>query len=462
MNKNILILAPALLIQATAAHAQQYDFQRKEDRVMEQKDNADQSGIERFGLHFQTTYIYQYKPSFNAKYSGTNSLSADEEHQNSLTATLFAGVRLWKGAELYVNPELAGGSGLSGALGMAGSSNGETFRVGNPAPTLYLARAYYKQTFSLRNKHARKIGVVNAEAVESGQDQLAGYDPKEYLRFYVGKLCLGDLFDNNEYSNTPRMQFMNWSLMNNGAWDYAANTRGYTLSFVTELQLGKMNYKVGAAALPKVANGPDLNTDFSEAISLNAEISRVIKIHKRNGNIRLLGYYNRTTLGSYAVATYMPKPDIDATQAPGRTKLGFGLNMDQELSNTFGLFARIGWNDGKNETWCFTEIDQTASVGLSANGAKWKRPNDNCGVAIVVNGISKDHRDYLASGGSGFMLGDGKLNYAPEAVGEIYYNFKPIKSGIWLSGDYQYCMNPGYNADRGPVSIFSVRVHVEL
>lgn len=459
--KQFLVLSLALLTSKNIS-AQQYEFSNKNERIAESNDNANPSGIERFNIHFQTTYIYQYKPAFNASYTGNNSLSALEDYENSLTATLFLGARLWKGAEIYVNPELAGGSGLSGAMGMGGSSNGETFRVGNPSPTLYLARGYFTQTFALRNKRARKLGYLNKVQLESGQNQLAGYEPKDYLRFYIGKLSLGDLFDNNEYSNSPRTQFINWALMNNGAWDYAANTRGYTYNFTTELQLGKMNYKAGIATLPTTANGPDLNTNIDESIAVNAEVTRTLKISKREGHIRLLGYYNNTTMGNYDLSAHMTKPNISATQILGRSKYGFGLNIDQQVSNTLGAFMRIGWNDGKNETWCFTEIDQTIALGLSANGKKWKRSNDNCGIAFVVNGLSKDHQLYLANGGSGFILGDGKLSYAPEFIGEVYYSLKPIKAGIWFSGDYQFCLNPGYNADRGPVSIFSFRAHVEL
>ncbi len=462
------LLLPVLAACALQTSAQDYNYSTKGQRVVEaveEPTRSELSGVEWFNIHFQTTYIYQYKPEFKASYQGANSLDSAEERQNSVTATLYLGARLWRGAQVYVNPELAGGSGLSGALGMGGSSNGETFRVGNPSPTLYLGRAYLQQTFALRNKAARLKAELNSEQVESDQNQLAGYEPKNYLRVRVGKLSMGDMFDNNDYSNSPRTQFMNWALMNNGAWDYAANTRGYTGAFVTELKLGKMDYKAGIAMLPKTANGPDLNTDIGEAYSLNAEISREITIGKRPGAVRLLGYYNSANMGNYEAAVTLKHngiTDVTTTRSFGNDKYGFGLNINQELSNTFGLFARVGWNDGKNETWCFTEIDRTLSVGLSANGTAWHRPNDNLGIAVAANGLSKEHRDYLYYGGKGFIVGDGKLNYAPEAITEVYYSFKPVKQGIWLTGDYQFCLHPGYAMDRGPVHIFSLRVHVEL
>lgn len=412
---------------------------------------------QRFNLHFQTTYIYQYKPSFRSTYEGPHSLSADNEKQNSVTATLYIGAKLWKGAELYVNPELAGGSGLSGAEGMAGSSNGETFRAGDPSPTLYLARLFLKQTFALGKK---------TEWEDDNPNQIGEKLPVNRLSFYFGKMSIGDLFDNNEYSNSPRTQFMNWSLMNNGAWDYAANVRGYTYSFTTELVLGKMSYKLSAATLPTEANGSELNTNFSDsfAIAINAEVDKSYSFGSRNGTIRVLAFYNSANMGNYAQAVSgTGTPDVTTTRKFGRTKKGFGINFDQEVNNTLGLFGRFGWNDGKNETWVFAEIDRSVSLGASLKGSGWKRDDDNAGIAIVVNGLSKEHRNYLAKGGSGFMLGDGSLNYAGEIVSELYYSCKPsAKIPLWFTCNYQFAANPGYNKDRSPVHIFSFRMHCEF
>lgn len=412
-------------------------------------------GKQKFNLHFQTTYIYQYKPAFHSPYEGPNSLKGEKEEQNSLTATLFLGIRLWKNAEFYFNPEIAGGSGLSGALGMAGSSNGETFRVGNPTPTLYLARAVLKQTIPLTKE---------VDTVQDTYNQLPVLDPKRYIRFYLGKYSLGDLFDNNNFSNSPRDQFINWALMNNGAWDYAANVRGYTYSATAMVVLNKMQYKIGVASLPYVANGAKLNINFKDsfALAINAEADRKFQIGKRAGNVRLLVYYNNANMGSYrqALDPTPNKPDVISTRAYGRTKWGWGINADQQIGDHAGVFGRIGWNDGLNETWCFTEIDRTASLGFSINGNTWKRDNDAAGVAVVVNGLSPIHKEYLAAGGIGFMLGDGLLNYAPESIAEAYYKINLKKLPIWFTGDYQFVLNPGYNKDRGPVSIFSFRTHI--
>ena len=467
--KRIFTLLLLFIGLGITAKAQDFEYSKKGQRVIEETPlSTDVARPERFSIHFQTTYIYQYKPKFSSDYQGRNSLDSAEQKDNSVTATLYLGLRLWKGGELYVNPEIAGGSGLSGALGMAGSSNGETFRVGNPSPTLYLARGYIQQTFALKQNAMRRKGVLNTQSVDADANQLAGYEPKNYLRFIAGKYCLGDYFDNNEYSNSPRTQFMNWALMNNGAWDYAANVRGYTLAFTTELQLGNTNVKANIAAMPEVANGAKLNTNINQAYSLNAEVNHHFNLWNKPGNLRLLGFYNKANMGNYQdainIANSLSKtPYVDAAAIGyNGKKYGFGINFDQELSKTFGVFGRLGWNDGRYQTWCFTEIDQTVTLGLSANGGAWKRTNDNCGLAFILNGLSQDHKDYLAMGGYGFILGDGALNYAPEFITELYYSFKPVKQGIWITGDYQFCMNPGYNMDRGPVHILSARVHVEL
>ncbi|MBS1783409.1 MAG: carbohydrate porin [Bacteroidetes bacterium] len=419
--------------------------------------NLPKDSNDRFSLHFQTTYVYQYKPQFRSPYESSNSLIGAEEHQNSLTSTLYLGARLWKGASIYINPELAGGSALSGAFGMGASSNGETFRVGNPAPTLFLGRAYLMQEFPLSSRE---------EYNESDANQFQGMFPLDYFRIYVGKYALGDMFDNNSYSNSPRTQFLNWALMNNGAWDYAADVRGYTYAFTVELQQKSMNYKISLAAQPLEANGPKLNTNLEEANAINAEVSHSYKIGQRKGMVRLLGYRNAAYSGNYrlAMAQLPDTPNIVATRQFGvmRTKYGLGLNAEQEITNYIGAFARLGWNDGKNETWAFTEIDQTASLGISLNGEWWHRKEDGAGVAVIASGLSKDHRDYLADGGYGFVLGDSKLNYGSEFVAELYYSYKPSRLPIWFTGDYQFVQNPSFNKDRGPVNIFSLRLHVQL
>jgi len=409
-------------------------------------------------LHFQTTYIYQYKPAFHSPYCGTNSLLGTEEKQNSLTATLYFGMKLWSGAAFYINPEIAGGNGLSGAFGLAASTNGETYRVGDPAPTLYLARGYIQQTIPLSK---------NYSDIEDDANQLSGKISKKYLQFLLGKYCLADIFDNNVYSGSPRTQFMNWAIMNNAAWDYSSNVRGYDYAFTMIAQLNSMTYKASLSLLPPLPNDAALNTNLKKEFAINLEADKAFKIKNKDGNIRLLAYYNYGEFGSYSEAiknadTGKFLPELSTTRQDGRHKVGIGLNVDQRISETIGFFARLGWNDGKTETWCYTESDRTISTGISINGNKWKRPNDNIGIGYVLDGLSEVHRNYLADGGLGFQLGDGKLNYGHETACEFYYNLKPTASPIWLTANYQCVFNPGYNKDRGMVNVFSFRLHLEL
>ncbi|PZP50897.1 MAG: carbohydrate porin [Pseudopedobacter saltans] len=451
-----------LLISLFLFHSQDSIAQSDEKPVNQTKQyelfNRILSDSQRFNLHFQVTYINQTKPRMRSLYSDSLSLLGPKENQNSMTATAFIGVKLWKGGYVFVNPEVAGGSGLSGAQGMGGSSNGETFRVGNPSPTLYLARAYIEQTFPLSKKTEEQV---------DDENQLEMQVPDDYLKITVGKFSLADMFDNNEMSNTPRTQFMNWALMNNGSWDFAANVRGYTYIAAAELDYGFLNYKLAFANLPKVANGADLNTKISQELAINAQVTAKYKIKNYLGHLGVLYFNNKADMGDYAEALAIAKtsgniPSVINTRQQGRHKYGFGLNVDQELPHDIGLFGRFGWNNGKTETWNFTEIDNTASVGANVNGGLWHRIHDVLGLAVVSNGLSKDHRDYLAAGGYGFILGDGKLNYARENVLEFFYNFKPTDKPLWITGDYQLGVNPGYNKDRGPANIFSLRVHTEF
>jgi high affinity Mn2+ porin len=404
-------------------------------------------------FHFQQTVVSQTKLKINAPYSGTNSLTTAEETQASITATLFTGVKLWEGAEAYFNAELSGGSGLSGAKGIAGFTNGEAFRIGDAAPKIYLARLYLKQTIALSN---------DFETVDDGINQVATKYPKKYLRFILGKFCLSDFFDSNSYSHDPRSQFMNWALMSHGAWDYAANVRGYTSGYVIEYGSPKVGIRFSTTAVPTTANGPDLNYKFAKNYSHSFEVNKKFGEIGKETTVRLLGYYTKTYMGNYAEAIKRTDKDVTETRINGRNKVGTGLNVEQKITDNAGIFFRASWNDGKNETWAFTEIDRSISVGFSNNGTKWKRPNDTFGLALVANGLSNEHRDYLASGGYGFIVGDGKLNYGLEKIVESYYNIHLHDRHFWVSPNYQFVVNPAYNKDRGPVSVFSLRAHAEF
>ncbi|WP_025883086.1 carbohydrate porin [Segatella paludivivens] len=410
---------------------------------------------ERFTIHAQTTVINQYKPGFNAKYSGINSLKTATESQTSITATLFAGVRMWKGASFYINPEIAGGSGISGALGIAAATNGETFRIGDPAPHIYVARVFFRQVLPLTQETVSQT---------SDSNQLAGDLPTKYLAFTIGKIGIADFFDDNKFSHDPRTQFMSWALMDSGAWDYPANTRGYTPSLVLELVTPKHELRYGMSLVPLTANGNKMNWNISKSCSYTLEYTHRYNLNELAGAIRLLTFFTTTKMGNYrqSINQQPVNPNIEDTRKYGNTKFGFALNAEQNITNDLGSFLRASWNNGRNETWAFTEIDHSVSGGFSLTGKKWKRENDNVGLAYVVSGLSKDHREYLKAGGTGFMLGDGNLNYTNEHLVELYYSAE-LRKNLYLTGAYQFLVNPGYNKDRtGPVNILSVRLHAIL
>ena len=409
----------------------------------------------RFNFHFQQTVITQTKPGFNAPYTGDNSLLPAHETASSLTTTLFGGARLWKGAEAYFNPEMSGGKGFSQTLGIAGFTNGETFRVGSPEPAIYIARAYLTQTFGWGNE---------VDTLADDQNQLAGFRKKRYFSITAGKFGLSDFFDNNIYSHDARTQFMNWSLMANGAWDYPANTRGYVIGAVFELGQPTWALRLATTMVTNTANGSIWDGNLKKAHSFTLEYEQRYSIGGEKGTLRVLGYNNSAQMGDYrlAIAQNPIAPDVTLTRKEGRDKYGFGVNFEQSVNKNLGIFAKTSYNDGKKETWAFTEIDRSVSFGAVLNGNSWKQKDAEIGLAFVGNGISKDHRDYLAAGGYGFIIGDGKLNYAPELIAEAYYKVNVYQKKFYLTPDYQFVVNPAYNKDRGPVNVFSLRAHVEF
>jgi high affinity Mn2+ porin len=429
----------------------------------------------KWSIHFQQTIIPQHKPKINAPYSGEFSLSDSSETQTSLTTTIYIGRRLWKGASLFYNPELAGGSGLSQARGIAGFTNGECFRIGDPKPTIYTARLFFRQDFALSNqKKTNKIaknnnttkekvveGEVHAAPTEDGINSIQGNRPIDRFSFTIGKFSIADFFDNNSYAHDPRSQFMNWALMSSGAWDYPANTRGYTWNVVAEYV--RENYAIRAASslVPTTANGPELNWQWNGNNSNTFEVEKSITFFGKEAKLRALASYTTTYMGSYGEAIKQTNPDITLTRKDGRTKYGFGINYEQALTKESGLFFRASWNDGNNETWAFTEIDRSVSGGFVKDNL-FGRKQDRFNIGFAFNGISDLHRQYLAKGGYGFIIGDGKLpNYGLETIFEINYNAK-ITDWLSITTDYQLVINPAYNQDRGPVHAFALRMHTEV
>ena len=414
--------------------------------------------------HFQTTVITQKHLPFKAAYSGVNSLAdTSEPAATSLTATLFLGRKLWKGAAIYFNPEVAGGRGLSSALGVAGGLNGETFRVGNPEPQVYAARLYITQYIPLGNSPDKEIG--------DDLNQVEAMIPENHLSFTLGKFSVTDFFDGNLYSVDPRTQFLNWSLWANGAWDYPSDARGYTMGLVIEANMKKWRVRFSSVALPKVANGSHLEYRIPGANSETLEFLYRFSINKRSGNLRTLIYSSFYRGPSYAAGIRaLSNNDIfvldlfrglTENKSFGGRKFGIGINLDHEVSDNAGLFFRAGWNDGKYASWSFTEIDRTINAGISLNGGIWKRPGDILGIGAGLNGISENHRSFLEKGGYGFIIGDGRLNYGLEHILELYYNIR-LNKFLWFTVDYQFVKNPAYNRDRGPVNVFAARGHVEF
>ena len=338
-------------------------------------------------------------------------------------------------------------------MGVAGFPNGEITRVGVVAPTPYFARLYYQHTIGFGGEQ---------EKVEDGPNLVAGMRDVDRLTITVGKFSATDIVDDNRYSHDPRSQFLNWSLMYNGAWDYPANVRGYTFGVAFDRNIKDWAFRYAILAEPEEANGAPLDPNFAQANGNVAEIERRYKINDHPGKLRFLTYLNNAHMGDYeeAIAQMPVNPVIEDTRAY-RIKYGFGLNLEQEITENLGMFSRIGWNDGHTESWAFTEIDRTIALGFVLDGACWCRPNDRVGLAGVLNGLSPEHRAYLAAGGLGFIIGDGHLNYGLEEIVETYYSFAATKN-IFVTFDYQEIANPAYNRDRGPVSVASLRVHIEF
>ena len=407
----------------------------------------------RFGVHFQATVIDQGNARFDSHSTGANSLPPGSESATSITATLFVGLRLLPGTELYVDPELSGGRGIGAVHGVAGFPNGETYRIGDPQPTISTARLYLRQTFGFGSE---------MEKLEDGPNQVAGTAAARRLMLEAGKFSMTDNFDGNAYSHDPRSQFMNWSLMSSSAWDYPADTRGYTWGALAEYHAPDWALRGAAVAEPKVANMLDMDRHLGRAHGFVVEGEHGVRLGERKGTGRLTAFYNEAHMGNYDQALAQPgTPDVTLTRAYGRNRWGLASSDDLELSEHLGAFARLSWSDGRNETWAFAEVDASEALGLDFKPAAWGRPQDDWGVAAVVNELSGPHRRYLAAGGLGFMLGDGALHYGPEMIAETYYRWQLLKA-LAVSPDAQLIANPAYNRSRGPVPVWGLRVHAEF
>ena len=406
----------------------------------------------RANLHFQATVATQAHPSFSAAYSGKNSMQTDGESATSIVTDLFAGIRLWRGAEFYFQPELSGGTGLSLTTGVAAFPSGEVYRVGNPRPAILPARVFVRQIIGLGG------GTVQ---LDDGPNQLKGSRDRDALTFTVGKLAIPDFVDSVPVSNDPHTHFMSWGLFASGAYDYPADTRGYTWGLAADLTIDWWSARAGIFLEPKYANLLPLEWDVGKARGLVGEAEARFQVAGRKVAARVLGFLNAARMGSYRQVLSDPAYGLDAaaTRADGRMKGGFAASANAELGEGLSAFIRASWNDGANETWAFTEIDRSVALGATQSGARWRRPDDEAGAALVVSGLSRLHKQYLEAGGYGFIIGDSALNYGSEILGEVYYRFALSKEAS-LGAHYQPIINPAFNRDRGPIQVVTGRLHV--
>jgi hypothetical protein len=412
----------------------------------------------RFWISGQANFVFQAQPSFPALYSGPHSLNDHYEKATSRVVTFYTGVRLTNSLEILVDPEEAGGAALTEGFGLAGNTDLDIVRNPLLSKNIYLGRTMIHKVFAF-----------SKDKIENQRSYLSLFDelPRRRLEIRFGKINLPDFFDVNSVGTDTHFQFLNWTTDNNGAWDYAADTRGYTVGLTADFEDRNWGFRFAEALMPKIANGIDLVWRPWQVHAENCEYElRHGVIPKKAGVVRLLAYTNAANMGIYreqviAAADAGITPNITDHPWHITHKYGFGINVEQNLTHYLTAFARFGWDNGKTESFAYTEVDQTFAEGVGASGAWWHRKQDRAGVAFISNAIKKDHQNYLADGGLGFLLGDGGLNYGRENIFETYYTAH-IWRGIYLAPGVQHINNPGYNRDRGPVVVPTFRAHVEF
>jgi high affinity Mn2+ porin len=414
---------------------------------------ADDAVEESWNAHAQATYVWQAKPSFSAPYTGAFSLRPEREKSYSFSATAAFGWRAWRGSELYLDPELLQGVPLSGLTGLGGMANAELAKSSGPNPTLYRARLFLRQAWNLGGEK---------ETVESDMNQLAGTVDKRRIVLTAGNSSVMDVFDNSAYAHDTRTQFMNAALTTHGAWDFPADARGYTWGAAVEYYRDDWVLRAGRFMQPAESNGLPLDKRIFRHYGDQVELEHVHSVGDQPGKLRVLAFRNRAVMGRFRdaldlAATDGTTPDVSRVRT-GHVKYGFGLGGEQNLASDIAVFGRVAWNDGATETYAFTEIERSLSAGMAAKGSAWARAEDTFGMAIARNGLSNAHRDYLAAGGHGAFIGDGKLQYGAEQIVELYYSAK-VAAHAWMSLDAQRIVNPAYNTDRGPVTVAGIRLH---
>lgn len=415
-------------------------------------ENASPAPID-WQIHGQTTYVQQGYPSFHSPYSGPQSLSGSAQTKNTVSATAFLGMRPWQGGEVFFAPEIAQGFGLSGTLGVAGFPNGEAQKAGFPYPHYNTSRAFFRQTFGLGGEQ---------ETIESDGLHMGGKVDVSRVTITAGRMFLPDFIDNNAYSDEPRTAFMNWSNWAAGAFDFPADQLGYSWGAIVELNQKHWAVRVGYLLMDAESNSNDFDMNIFKRGEYLVELENRYTLFDRPGKLRTIGWVNSAFTGSFSETLANPALNLDISQTRrGRLNYGYVLNIEQPLTEDIGFFGRWSWNAGKTETMAFTDINASLSSGLSIKGRSWGRSNDTVGIAGAINSISPSFRNFVAAGGMGVLIGDGQLNYRKEDVLETYYAIGLYKEST-LTFDYQFIPNPAYNADRGPVSVFSGRFHAEF
>jgi high affinity Mn2+ porin len=422
-------------------------------------ESATASESDNWEIHGQTTYIPQGYPAFRSPYLGENSFTPWPQIRATWTVSAFLGLKLWDGGELYYNPELLQGFGLHDTTGAAGFPNGEAQKSNFPYPRYSTSRLFLRQTFGFGGEE---------ETVESSYGQMAGKRDVSRLTVQVGRFAVHDVFDTNAYATDSRADFMNWSIWAAGAFDYPADKIGLTYGAVAELNQKQWALRAGYFLAGNEPNSNQFDMNLFARGAYVAELETRYALFSRPGKLRIGIWADTYFSGSYSEALDLValNPGLDPTDAliltrRGRTKYGYYLNFEQEVADDVGLFGRWSWNDGKTEIGFFTDIDDSLSLGTSIKGIRWGRPDDRIGIAGAINGLSQNHRNYHAAGGLGILIGDGRLNYRPESIIETFYALRMSES-LTFTFDYQYMMNPADNADRGPISFFSGRVHAEF
>jgi high affinity Mn2+ porin len=420
------------------------------------------SDTSRSWISGQANIVFQWHPTFYAKYSGQNSLTPQAQSATTHVLTLFTGYELTDTTEVFADVEYATGNGIGKAFGLAGYTNLDSVRTVegvalSQAP--YLARLMIRQIIPLSDETIQ---------VERDPLHLATTLPARRIEIRFGKFDLADFFDLNSWGSDSHLQFLNWTVDNDGAWDYAANTRGYTDGALLEYDDRWFTARFAEVLEPKVANGINLDADIARARAANLEFAAVGSLFAgKPGAVRLLSYLNQANMGNYddAIAAYRkgltPIPNIVETRRQGRHKYGFELNFEQQITPVVGVFGRLGWSDGHNESFAYTEDDRTVEMGVFFPGSSWHRSHDRAGAAFVANGIVAAHQQYLALGGLGFLLGDGGLTYGSEKIVESYYTAH-LWRGFFASFDLQHVNNLGYNQARGPVTVTTLRFHADF